>query len=74
MSQQLLDVAVQWFTPQFEEKFETDWCKPECQLAQQSSLTPSSIKVHWYLTLYLTQAAAPACLHLYSELLDMLPL
>ena len=55
MSEQLLDVAVEWFTYQFEEKFETDYsialCRPECQLAQQSSLTPISIKVHWCLTL-----------------------
>ena len=55
MSEQLSDVTVEWFTRQFKEKFETDYsivlCRPECQLAQQTSLTPSSIKVHWYLTL-----------------------
>ena len=55
VSEQLSDVTVEWFTRQFKEKFETDYsivlCRPECQLAQQTSLTPSSIKVHWYLTL-----------------------
>ena len=41
----LLDVAVEWSTGQFEEKFEGDYftalCRLVCQLAQQSSLTSS---------------------------------
>ena len=65
MSEQLLDLATEWSTRQFEEKFEADYsialCRPECQLAQQGSLTPSYLKVHLYLTL---PNASPSMSHL----------
>ena len=48
VSEQLSDMAVEYSTCQFGKKLQADssiaLCRLECQLAQQSSLTPSNFK------------------------------